>query len=216
MKRLAIAASIILAVATLYKIKYPTYTYRYRMTVTVDVDGETRSGSSVVEVRVSKQPRFLPEVLPLDQSVRGQAVFVELPNGKNVVALLAAGSTAENGGFPNQVVPDHFKLNIFDDRVLARLRDLRGHWELGADSMPTLVTVANTNDAATVQVVGPDQLDKQLGAHLRSIAIDMTADPIGSPNIETKLPFLLKETDKRSTLHYPNVFIPNYTYFVRG
>jgi len=50
---------------------------------------------------------------------------------------------------------------------------------------------------------------------LRSIAIDMTTDPITSPDIEAKLPFLLKETDKRSELHYPNVFILNYTYFVR-
>jgi len=141
-----IAALIILAVVMLYKIKYPTYAYRYRMTVTVDVGGEARSGSSVIEVRVSKQPRFLPEVLPLDQSMRGQAVFVGLPGGKNIVALLASGSTAENGGFPEQVVPDHFKLNLFDDRALARLPELRGHWELGIDSMPTLVTVADAND----------------------------------------------------------------------
>jgi len=72
-----------------------------------------------------------------------------------------------------------------------------------------------TNDAATVQVIRPDQLDGQLGAHLRSIAIDMTTDPVDSPNIETRLPFLLKETDKRTVLHYPNVFILNYPYFVR-
>jgi len=209
-----IAALIILAVVMLYKIKYPTYAYRYRMTVTVEVGGEMRSGSSVIEVLVSKQPQFLPEVRRLDQSVRGQAVFVELPGGKNIVALLASGSTAENSGFANQVVPQHFRL-ILDDRTLARLPELRGHWELAIDKMPTLVTVTNPNDAATVQVVRPDQLDEQLGVHLRSIAIDMTTDPITSPDIEAKLPFLLKETDKRSELHYPNVFILNYTYFVR-
>lgn len=219
MKWLSIVASmalLVLAVATLYRIKYPTYAYRYRMTITLDVGGETRSGSSVIEVLVSKQPRFLPEVLPLDQSVRGQAVFVELQGGKNIVALLASGSTAENSGFAKLVVPYHFKLDLLDDRALARLPELRGHWELGGGIMPTLVTVANPSDASSVKVLEPDQLDRELGAHLLSIAIDMTTDPIASPEIEAKLPFLLNASDKRGTLYRPNLFTPNYSYFVRG
>ena len=58
MKWLGIACAAIVAGFVLYKINYPTYTYRYRMTVNVEVDGQMRSGSSVIEVRVSKQLVF--------------------------------------------------------------------------------------------------------------------------------------------------------------
>lgn len=213
MKKIGIALAVIAALVVVYKVSYPTYTYRYRMTVQVDDGGETRSASSVIEVRVSKQPQFLPEVGPLSSSVRGQAVFVDLTGGRNLVALLASGSTGEDRGFPKKVVPSHFKLNVFRDQDLTRLPDLRGRWELAPDELPTLVTVTNPNDAATARVVRP----AQVGVRLRSITIEMTTDSVASPkNIETKLPFLVKQ--KQASLEYnrPDVFTPNYSSFVKA
>jgi hypothetical protein len=77
-----------------YKLKYPAYTYRYRMTVEVDAGGETRSGSSVTEVTATRVPQFLPEVIRYERSLEGQAIFIALPDGKNIVALLASGAVA--------------------------------------------------------------------------------------------------------------------------
>jgi hypothetical protein len=62
MNRLGIIALAIVGVFALYKLSYPTYSCRYRMTVNVKVDGQMRSGSSVIEFQISKQPRFLPDV----------------------------------------------------------------------------------------------------------------------------------------------------------
>src|ERR1700748_1843282 len=90
----------IAAVVGLYKFNYPTYTYRYRMTVDVDAGGEVSSRSSVIEVTVARQPKILPEVLPFHRSAQGQAVFVDLPAGKNIVALLTSGAFGEFRDYP--------------------------------------------------------------------------------------------------------------------
>ena len=51
------------------------------------------SGSSVIEVRIVTQPHLVPALYA--PHVRGEAVFVGLGEGRNVIALLAAGPRAE-------------------------------------------------------------------------------------------------------------------------
>ena len=220
MKWPAIALAIIVAVVALYKIKYPTYAYRYRMTVNVEVDGQMRSGSSVIEVRVNKQPVFLPGVNPLEYSERGEAAFVDLGAGRNIVALLAAGAFAERAAYPAFLVQSHFKLNLFDDRQLASLPALRGNWELANDSLPTLVTFSNPGDPATLKPLRPDQFEQAFGpgVHLRGVVIDMTTDAV-THNIESKLPWVTKLTSGLSggnVYQSPGKFTLNGPYFKRG
>lgn len=210
MKRFLGIIVAIAAVVGLYKFKYPTYTYRYRMTVEVDAGGEIRSGSSVIEVTVTRVPQITTEVGPFERSAQGQAVFIELPAGKNIVALLASGETGERRGYPLDIVPRVFKVNKVED-----LPKLRGRRELAPDQMPTLVTVADPADAKTAQVVKLSSIDGLLGAHLRSISVEMTTDPLTAPDIELHLPFLVKERDQRVEYRYPNVFTPFYSSFVR-
>ena len=83
--------ALIVGAVLFYKGVFPTYSYRYSMTVEVTVDGVVHSGSSVIEVDLVKQPRIItdtPAVLP---KVHGEAVFVDLGKGRNVIALLASG-----------------------------------------------------------------------------------------------------------------------------
>jgi hypothetical protein len=201
---------VIAAVVGLYKFKYPTYTYRYRMTVEVDAGGEVRSPSSVIEVAVARVPQITTEVGPFERSAQGQAVLIELPAGKNIVALLASGETGERRGYPLDIVPRVFKINKVED-----LPKLRGRRELAPDQMPTLITVADPADAKTAQVVKLASIDGLLGAHLRSISVEMTTDALTAPDIELHLPFLVKERDERVEYRYPNVFTPFYSSFVR-
>jgi hypothetical protein len=200
----------IAAVVGLYKLKYPTYTYRYRMTVEIDAGGEVRSHSSVIEVTVTRVPQITTEVGPFERSAQGQAVLIELPAGKNIVALLASGAVGEGRGFPLDVIPRVFKVKNVED-----LPKLRGRRELAPDQMPTLVTVTDPADAKTAQVVKLSSIDRLLGAHLRSISVEMTTDPVPAPDIELHLPFLVQERGQRYEDRYPNVFSPFYSSFVR-
>jgi hypothetical protein len=200
----------IAAVVGLYKLRYPTYSYRYRMTVEIDAGGEVRSHSRVIEVTVTRVPQITTEVGPFERSAQGQAVFIGLPGGKNLVALLASGETGERRGYPLDVVPQVFKVKNVED-----LPKLRGRRELAPDQMPTLITVADPADARTAQVVKLASIDSLLGVHLRSISVEMTTDPVPAPDIELHLPFLVKERDERVEYRYPNVFTPFYSSFVR-
>jgi len=99
----------------------------------------------VIEVSISKNPGFLPGN-PFSLADQGEAVFVDLGNGRNVVALLASGTFAEKHSYPAHLVTTHFKTSWSDGRQLASLPKLRGHWELAQDDLPTLVTFSNPND----------------------------------------------------------------------
>jgi hypothetical protein len=169
-----------------YKISYPTYTYRYRMTVEVMVDGAVRSGTSVIEVKVQKQPKF-GQAPPQVSRFYGEAVFVDLGGGRNVIALLAAGPKAEDVDYSYNVVPTLFGLT-FKDEDLAKLADLQGAREVPAAHMPTFVTFPDLNDPKTVRVVGLGEFEDVFGpdVHFKQVWIEMTGDPV-TGGIEKKL-----------------------------
>jgi hypothetical protein len=204
MKKLVFALVVMLAVWGLYKLKYPLYTYHYRMTVEVDAGGEIRSGSSVIEVNARRQPQLLLEIGPFETWARGQAVFITLPSGKNLVALLASGPKGQNADYPTQIVH-----RLFNGGV-EQLPSLHGRRELTPDQMPTLVTVIDPSDGASAQEVKPEALDSFLGARLRFTSIEMTTDPITATDIEAHLPFLIEKRKERLEMDFPR-----YSYFVR-
>jgi hypothetical protein len=218
MKWLGIVLAAVVAGIVFYKLNYPTYTYRYRMTVNVEVDGQMRSGSSVIEVRVSKQLVFLPSVNPLAYAVRGEAVYLALGGGRSIVALLASGEFANDTDYPRFLVSGlHFKLNLFDDRKLASLPTLGGKWELPSNELPTLVAVSDPNNSAKLKVIRPDQLEQIFGpnVHWRGVVIEMTTDP-ATRGLEARLPFLVSQrVALRSANQNPNTFIPSYDAFIR-
>jgi hypothetical protein len=204
MRKIGVALVVVLAIVTFYKLRYPTYVYRYRLTVEVDAGTEVRSGSSVIQVTVSNQPQFLPEVPPYEHSVRGQAVFVELPGGKNLVALLASGANAEYPDYPNVIVERLFRVPF------ENLPSLTGRRELSANQMPTLVTVDNPNDGKTARALNATALEDLLGVRLRSIVLEMTTDSVTPIDIDSRLPFLVNEAKKRVEYSFPR-----YSSFIR-
>lgn len=193
MNRLHIAAFAVVGVLVLYQLSYPTYSCRYRMTVTVDVDGQPRSGSSIIEYRMSKQPQLGWIFNPYKTGVSGEAVFVDLGGQRNVVALLASGPNAENAGFPEGVVRSHFTKPSDFDRYAASLPSLRGNWELSDADLPTLITFSNPSDPATIKVIRTDQLEQVFGPGVRwrGVRIEMTTEAV-TRGIELRLPWVSK------------------------
>lgn len=216
MKRLGIAFAILIACVVLYRLKYPTYTYRYRMTVNVEVDGEMRSGSSVIEVRVTEQPAII--INPISTRTEGEAVFVDLGGQRSLVALLASGDYALDQEFPNYVVPLLFRSET--NGRLASIPSLRGKRELGGKDLPTptLVTFSDANNSATLKVVRPEQLERAFGSnvHWRGVVIEMTTDPV-THGLEARLPFLVLQRDVlRDPLRDSTKFVPKYGAFLRS
>ena len=197
-----VLAGIIVAIALLiggvvlwYKTSYPTYTYRYRMTVEVPVDGKVHSGSSVIEIRLVSQPQLLPEMGPVRQEISGQAVYVDLGQGRNVFALLAAGPYARVYDYPAYVVPAHFDLS-YQWRDLIKFPFLSGHWEIDPaveppDERPIFVTFSNLSDPKTVRLIQPDRFSEVFGPGVEppTIIFEMTDAPV-TRGIFRELPWL--------------------------
>jgi hypothetical protein len=129
------------------QIIYPTHTYRYRMTVNVEVDGQTRSGSSVIEVKVIEQPAII--INPIQHRTKGEAVFIDLGRQRSLVALLASGEAATNVNFPDSVVPQQFRSEL--KGRLASLPSLRGSRELDGKNLPTLVTFSRSKQFGNME-----------------------------------------------------------------
>jgi hypothetical protein len=215
MNRLGIIALAIVGLIALYKLSYPTYSCRYRMTVSVEVDGQTRSGSSVIEFSAIKQMPFLPTVNPIRFDAEGEAVSIDLGGQRSLIALLKSGEFAEDGNFPLRVVPAHFRLNT--DRQWASLSTLRGKWELPEKDLPTLATLSDPNNSATLRVVLPDQLEQTFGQNIRwrGVAIEMTTDPV-TRGLVDRLPFLISQKRMLQQANQnPRKFIPDYYAFIR-
>lgn len=195
LKTLALTAAALLTLAAgISACGYPVYSYRYRMTVIVDVSGQLRSGSSVIEVRTSKQPRITPETRVLNESVEGDAVFVNLDGKKNLIAALASANEGVDLGFTKTLVPSHFHLNLFEDGALIQLSQLRGRWELSGRDLPLFIALSDLTDPKTARLVKPDEFGQVFGSgiRLREVTIEMTTDPV-TREISAKLPWLSNE-----------------------
>ncbi len=173
-----------------WKINYPTYVYRYRMTVEVQVGGKIHSGSSVIEVRINRQPQ-IGDAPPYVARIRGEAVFVDLGEGRSVIALLAAGPRAEKVDYSINIVPTLFNVPFENWAELGNMRDTR---RVPESLMPTFVTFANLNDPKSARVVSPADFPAVFGSNIRlkSVTITMTSNAV-TRTIEKKMPVIIEK-----------------------
>lgn len=182
------------------------------MTVNVEADGKVYSGSSVIEVRLTKQVQLTTEMPPLKTEVSGEAVFVDLGGGRNVIALLASGANARNSDHPKYIVAKHFNLS-YEDRDLVKFPKLQGSWI--ESELPTIITFTDLNDPKTARVVLSFDEVFGPGARLGDVTIEMTGAPV-TRGIEQKLPLLLTYRDAMWRANSDlTKFIPQYHLFSR-
>jgi hypothetical protein len=181
---------------------FPVYTSRFRLSVEVETPQGLKSGSSVIETTIRDVKVGLPEMRGLSYGARGEAVFVDLGQGRHVIALLTFGAHGQ----------DQDRLNGLVWAALAPGK--RGNWreqfkltgsgDLPPDSLPTLVTFADVNDPTTARVVQPQEFESVFGpgirfkrAWLETVSagiwplslVGITGEPITS-GLERKLPWL--------------------------
>jgi hypothetical protein len=163
----------------------------------VETPGGIKSGSSVIDVRIQKQPEFGSSP-PIVTYVKGEAVFVDLGDGRNLIALLASGPNAENTDYPKSVVPTHFRLS-YEDHDLVKYPSLQGRWDVPERYLPTFVTFEDLYDPKTTRVVPPHALEEVFGAgvRLRRVWVEMTGDLI-TRRIEKEMPQIIQQLRERA------------------
>lgn len=194
MKALVILAALVVGAYLGYKIVYPTYTYRFRLTLEVDVEGKTKSASSVIEVKTTLQPTLGGLVsTPIITTVRGEAVFLDLGGGRNLIGLLTYG----NGDGLHSIeflVPWAFSVMQQQPATLLYARHFAGasgRRELYGDLIPTLLTFTDLGDPSTARLVWPGEFERVFGpgTRFRMARVELTTDAVTKGALTVRLPW---------------------------
>lgn len=176
--------------------------YRYRLTVEVDTPEGLRSGSSVIEVTQRMvRPGSNPAGTAVERRARGEAVAVDLPDGRTLFALLRSDNDIDWASYVMQVLGPNVEGESFEQQlddmlalegviVLPRTFPPVGHLD-ERSAYPMLVTFADESDPTSAALVDPDDLAATFGegVSLRRITVEMTDDPV-TTGIEKRLGWL--------------------------
>ena len=181
-------------VATIYS-NWFTYVHHFRLTLEVETPDGVKAASSVLKSVYVESPKWVPQNTSLSSSLHGDAVFLDLGRGKNVVALLALGMNGERWMGPDLAA--RALRGEGPDRMLKSFwyRDAPqwiGNAELTGDLMPSLATFEDASRPETARIIHADEIEKEFGQgyRLKRAQIEMTEDSV-TRTITTQLPWLL-------------------------
>ncbi|AMN44068.1 hypothetical protein [Rhodoplanes sp. Z2-YC6860] len=168
------AAIVIVAASVVWRsVESPTYVHRFRLTIEAVVDGEVHRGSGVIEVRTTDYDVKMPGAKGISTRVLGDAVFVNLGKGRNVLAALGTGPHASVEGIAeltrSAFMPIHPGLTYRD------VPNLAGAAPLTEQQVPTLVGFTDLNDPKTARVIAPGEFEKVFGkdVHFKRAFVEM-------------------------------------------
>lgn len=168
--------------------------WRQKLTVSVMTPEGLKTGSAVVSVNVYDTPSWsgLGDFRGAgDSSLSGEAVTVDLGNGRYLFALLGNYSheTARETFISKEEQP-RTKAQVI--AVYDRLEKMRGSRELAREHYPLLVTLDDINDPASVRRVDPNNLSATFGPgfRLNAITLSITDEPVTEGVVEKVLEWL--------------------------
>jgi hypothetical protein len=172
--------------------------HKYRLTLEVDTPGGVKAASGVLSVHPDRGYTRRGHT-----ATHGDAVFVDLGGGKNLVALLAHIDKTVDLDAINYVALRAYKA-AGRNPTFNEMSRMTGAVPVTGALIPVLVTFADPSDPATARSVAPDDLESVLGKGFRLHG--MTAEvvpngfwpldfggPLGEPvtrGIEAKLTWL--------------------------
>jgi hypothetical protein len=163
----------------------PYSSNRFRLTVEVDTPEGLKSGSSVIET-VRWESWGLPEATGVRSTAKGEAIFVDLGDGQNLIAILGWGKAGEK----EDKIYDLTRAALAPHSTVDWKGEyrLKGRGDLPPQYFPTLITFSDLKNPATAKLVDPANLSKSFGPgySLRKIVLETTNDAL-THTIESKL-----------------------------
>jgi hypothetical protein len=182
--------------------------HKYRLTVEVETPLGRRSASGVMAVHPDRSYTRRGQTRTL-----GEAVFVELGQGKNLVALLAHIDGKLVLDDVNYVALRAYNAAVGKRVPFSEMSRLTGIVPVKGELVPVLVSFADPAAPGTARVVPPDDAETVLGKGYRLHAITAEVVPngywpldfggaLGAPvtrGIQAKLPWLSGTGDSAAT-----------------
>ena len=171
--------------------------YRYVLTVEVETPDGLRTGSAVHEMRAKKELLSLRDGATASIEFRGEALRVDLGDGKAVFVLVQPAERTEETLVPivNAALdPAYTRGGIGNLESIRRISRGRASSEASlstANSQLRFVRFLDEKKPETVEAVSPDAFETAFGKgyDLRAIRIETTDRPV-TDEIRTQLPWL--------------------------
>ncbi|MEE4210314.1 MAG: hypothetical protein V2I43_13740 [Parvularcula sp.] len=159
-------------------------TYRFEMVVSVDTPDGIKTGSSVYEVSASSRPTILIDENPLQTSVIGEAVVVEVAPGQRIYALLntharfydlvgLSMATLEPSFAERPFVPE-------TARNLSQQDPTSAPAKVRPQDYPVLVKFDDKEDPTSLRILEPADFSEEFGPgySLRQITVQISDGPV--------------------------------------
>ena len=196
-----------------------TSKYRFRLQVELDTPEGRKTGSSVIEVLVRNVTWGPPESKITSRTLKGEAVYFDLGNGKNLVATLTTGAQGEDEENRFERIAElavQSATGKYPDPM--NMANLTGALKISDKALPTFVTIRDVKDGFSAKPVNVDDFGTVFGNGVRfvSVKVIFTSDK-PKFTIHDKLPFLEIQSEKVRGLYrdFPYTFQPQPYYFVR-
>lgn len=180
--------------------------YRFRLTVEVETLEGIKAGSSVYKVRGFKTYEFITGGTSSDAMLEGEAVAVDLPDGKTLFALLkrAPGESSNDSIaiISMRAMDPRFANNKADSAErIASGDSIISPAQIEPNDIPILVTFRDIGDPASVELVDPANLSAVFGFGIRlsRLVVEVTDRPV-TKGIEARLGWLRQIGRERSRL----------------
>jgi hypothetical protein len=173
--------------------------HKYRLTVEVETPAGIRSASGIMSVHPDRGYSRSGHTV-----THGDAIFVDLGDGKNLVALLAHPDKTVDFDAINYVALRAYRAAGRTNVSFNEMNRITGTVAVTGALVPLLVTFTDPLDPATAHSAAPDDLEAVLGKgfHLHGVSAEAVPNglwpfdfggPLGDPvtrGIEAKLPWL--------------------------
>jgi hypothetical protein len=165
----------IIAIVGWWKYEFPSATWNHKLTVTIETPEGLKTGSAVREVTYINGPKILPDVAGANWKVKGEAVVVDMGQGKYLFAIMDV-----DGSY--RIVYDAFPYTPKSVRDGIRYyKSITGKKKtLDKSLYPTLVTFTDIKAPKTVTQVDASNLSATfgIGVTLKDVTIEMTDEDV--------------------------------------
>lgn len=210
MKFFGVAIVALAALVLTYRALLPSVTVRYRLTIDAELDGRRSTGSGIIQVTYAKNLRLLGASANIHVGIDGEAVPVDLGDGRLVVALLSSGQYARSD--PEWVIPGVFGVKGgAKPETFGEINALTGQRDISNEWWPLVVYFRNSLDPTSVEFLNPTSVSTPLNGMPRIVDVkieivdsgvwplrnvNITGTPI-THSIFQYLPWLVAATEQR-------------------
>jgi hypothetical protein len=169
---------------------FGSYSWRQKLTIEVETSSGPVIGSAVTAVRFFDD-NIMVDGAQIKTSIKGEAVVLELGQGRYLFALLSHSEAPEYiGSLAPQIIFERDKIGGWD--AIAKAHSLRSPLVVPPKHYPMFVTFGDINDPASVERVNPANLEASFGRgyQLNSITLEITREGVSEDLVVNLLSWL--------------------------